>query len=91
MTEYNIFEIIRKEKKNISLIAPYNINKIYSKYYFKYILEIKYKLEEIEKESFINDKDSSINFNYDKEIETISNMIYHIFWILFLTSFNIIV
>ena len=89
MTEYNIFEIIKKEKKNIALIAPYNVNKIYTKYFFKYILDIKKKLEEIEKESFINDKDEGITFNYDKEIEIISNMIYHIFWILFLTSFNI--
>ena len=89
MTEYNIFEIIRKEKKSIALIAPYNINKIYSKYFFKYILEIKNKLFEIEKESFINDKEEQISFNYEKDIEIVSNMVYHIFWILFLTSFNI--
>ena len=37
MTEYNIFEIIKKEKKNIALIAPYNVNKIYTKYLNKYL------------------------------------------------------
>ena len=43
MAETDIFEIIKKEKLNITEVDTYEINKIFSKFYFKYVLLIKKK------------------------------------------------
>ena len=77
MAETDIFEIIKKEKLNITDIDTLDINKIFSKFYFKYMMLIKKKLEN-QKEVIFND-----------EINSIGNMFFHISWIILLTSFNI--
>ena len=75
--ESNIFEIVKKEKKNINYINLQNVNKLFCKYFFKYIVDIKNNFEEIDDYTFRNN------------ITKISNMIFNIFWIIFLVSFNI--
>jgi len=77
MAETDIFEIIKKEKLNITDIDTLDINKIFSKFYFKYMMLIKKKLEN-QTEVIFND-----------EINSIGNMFFHISWIILLTSFNI--
>ena len=72
--EFSIFEIIKKEKKNIANVNLISINKLFCKYFFKYILDIKLNLEP--------------NF-FNNNISKISNMLFNIFWIIFLISFNI--
>ena len=71
--EFSIFEIIKKEKKNIANVNLISINKLFCKYFFKYILDIKLNLEP--------------NF-FNNNISKISNMLFNIFWIIFLISFN---
>jgi hypothetical protein len=73
MTELSIFEIIKKEKKNINHINLISVNKLFCKYFLKYIIDIKNNLDE-----------QLFNCN----IEKINNMIFNIFWIIFLISFN---
>ena len=77
MAEPNIFDIIKKEKINISEIDTYNINKFFLRYYYKYMLLIKKKLMEQNEVTFEN------------EVEPIGNMFFHISWIILLTTFNI--
>ena len=77
MAENNIFEIIKKERLNISEIDTFNTNKFFLRYYYKYMLLIKKKLREQKQIVFEN------------EIESISNMFFHISWIILLTTFNI--
>lgn len=77
MAETDIFEIIKKEKLNIVDVDTFEINKIFSKFYFKYMLLIKKKIS----------SQSEINFN--DELNSIGNMFFHISWIILLTSFNI--
>ena len=71
--EFSIFEIIKKEKKNIANVNLISLNKLFCKYFFKYILDIKKNLD--------------ISF-FHKNISKISNMLFNIFWIIFLISFN---
>lgn len=71
--EFSIFEIIKKEKKNINNLNLISINKLFCKYFIKYVLDIKNNLDEY-------------MFNYN--IEKINNMIFNIFWIIFFVSFN---
>ena len=71
--EFSIFEIIKKEKKNIANISLISTNKLFCKFFFKYILDIKSNLEP----TFFNNN-----------ISKISNMLFNIFWIIFLISFN---
>lgn len=75
--EDNIFDIIRKERLNIAEIDTYNINKLFFKFYYKYMLLIKKKL--------IDQKENK----FEDEIDIIGNMFFHISWIILLTSFNI--
>ena len=77
MADTNIFDIIKKEKINISEIDTYNINKFFLRYYYKYMLLIKKKL--VEQNEII----------FENEIEPIGNMFFHISWIILLTTFNI--
>ena len=77
MAETDIFGIIKKEKLNITDVDTYELNKIFSKYYFKYMMLIKKK---------ISDQDE---VKFDDEINSIGNMFFHISWIILLTSFNI--
>ena len=77
MAENNIFDIIKKERINISEIDTYNINKFFLRYYYKYMLLIKKKLTEQNEVIFEN------------EVEAIGNMFFHISWIILLTTFNI--
>lgn len=75
--ETSIFQIIKKEKKNINSVNLSNVNRLFSKYYFKYILDIKDNFNQID------------NNIFTKEVSKISNMLFNIFWIIFLISFNI--
>ena len=77
MMESSIFEIVKKEKKNITYINLQTINKLFCKYFFKYIVDIKNSFEEIN------------NYTFGNNITKISNMLFNIFWIIFLVSFNI--
>ena len=75
--EYNIFEIIKKEKKKINSLNIQNTNKLFCKYFFKYILDIKENFENINIDLFNN------------EISKINVMLFNIFWIILLSCFNI--
>ena len=75
--EYNIFEIIKKEKKKISSLNIQNTNKLFCKYFFKYILDIKENFENINIDLF------------NTEISKINVMLFNIFWIILLSCFNI--
>ena len=77
MAESNIFDIIRRERLNICDIDTNNINKVFLKFYFKYMLLIKKKLQ------------GQKEINFEEDIDAISNMFFHISWIILLTSFNI--
>lgn len=77
MSEHNIFEIIKKEKKTITNVNLQNINKLFCKYFFKYTLELKNSFESIDPRIF------------NKDISKINNMLFNIFWIIFMVSFNI--
>ena len=77
MMESSIFEIVKKEKKNITYINLQTVNKLFCKYFFKYIVDIKNSFEEID------------NYTFHNNITKISNMLFNIFWIIFLVSFNI--
>ena len=77
MAEPNIFDIIKKERLDISEIDTYDINKFFLRYYYKYMLLIKKKLVEQNEVIFEND------------LESIGNMFFHISWIILLTTFNI--
>lgn len=77
MSDYNIFEIIKKEKMNLNNANTENITKIFCKYYFKFMLLIDSKINNI----------SDINFYND--IDKIGSMLFHISWVIILTTFNI--
>jgi len=77
MADSDIFEIIKKEKLNILDVDTFEINKIFCKFYFKYMSLIKKKIS-IQNEIIFNN-----------EINSIGNMFFHISWIIMLTSFNI--
>ena len=48
MTEYNIFEIVRSEKKNLSSVSIPQLNKVFVKYYLKFIHDLHYKFNKIQ-------------------------------------------
>ena len=50
--ETSIFQIIKKEKKNINSVNLSNVNRLFCKYYFKYILDIKDNLIQIDNHYF---------------------------------------
>lgn len=83
MAEYNIFEIIRSEKKSLSSVSIPQLNKVFIKYYVKYMTELYDKLEED------NLKDDKLGINFENNIDTIGNFIFHIFYSIYLTCFNI--
>lgn len=75
---FDIYNIIKNEKKNINNLNYFNLPKIFNKYYFKFILVIKKKFYQ------------KFN-NYDlfnTYINNISNLLFEIFWIIFLGTFN---
>ena len=83
MTEYNIFEIVRSEKKNLSSVSIPQLNKVFVKYYLKFMLDLYYK--------FINDTDFKENdsIDFENNIDSIGNFIFHIFYTIYLSCFNI--
>ena len=87
MAEYNIFDIIRQEKKNIYLVSPINVNKIFCKYYLTFMNNIYKNMEKIKGEQ--NDIKNISECIFEDNISKIGNMLFNIFWVIFLTSFNI--
>lgn len=85
MTEYNIFEIIRSEKKNLSQVSLKQLGKVFHKYYIKYILDLQDKFQEIQEK----DAEFIEKFNYLNQVEVIGNFIFHIFYCVYLSCFNI--
>ena len=83
MAEYNIFEIIRSEKKNLNSISPTQVSKVFSKYYWKYMNELKNKFVDLE------NKSDKMNISFFENHSTIGNFLFHIFYAIYLTSFNI--
>ena len=83
MAEYNIFEIIRSEKKKLHAVSPNQVGKVFAKYYYKYMLDLKSKINKLE----IELDDTSISFSQNHN--TIGNFLFHIFYAIYLTSFNI--
>jgi hypothetical protein len=77
MSDYNIFEIIKKEKMNLNNANTEHITKIFCKYYFKFMLLIESKIDNIHDINFYND------------IDKIGSMLFHISWVIILTTFNI--
>ena len=77
MSEYNIFEIIKKEKMNLNNANTEHIIKIFCKYYFKFMLLIENKINDMP------------DINYYNDIEKIGSMLFHISWVIILTTFNI--
>lgn len=83
MAEYNIFEIIRSEKKNINSVSPPQVSKVFAKYYWKYMLELKDKFFDLESRL------EHSNTNFTDNVSTIGNFLFQIFYAIYLTSFNI--
>ena len=83
MAEYNIFEIIRSEKKNLNSISFTQVSKVFSKYYWKYMNDLKTKMLDLENN--INHTKVSFIENHS----AIGNFLFHIFYAIYLTSFNI--
>ena len=83
MAEYNIFEIIRSEKKNLNSISIIQVSKVFSKYYWKYMNDLKSKIIELET------KIESNMISFQNHQSTIGNFLFHIFYVIYLTSFNI--
>ena len=83
MAEYNIFEIIRSEKKNLNSISPTQVSKVFSKYYWKYMNELKTKMLELE------NKIENTKISFVENHSAIGNFLFHIFYAIYLTSFNI--
>jgi hypothetical protein len=88
MAEENLFNLIKKEKKNINIVSLSNINNFYCKYYLKSLLCIKKNLEDFKTE-VKDDKDINVDFLFENNISKIGNMLFNIFWIIFFYSFNI--
>lgn len=88
MAEENLFNLIKKEKKNINIVSLSNINNFYCKYYLKSLLCIKKNLEDLKTE-VKDDKDINVDFLFENNISKIGNMLFNIFWIIFFYSFNI--
>ena len=87
MAEYNIFDIIRQEKKNIYLVSPINVNKIFCKYYLTFMNNIYKNMEKIKGEQ--DDRKTINECIFEDNMSKIGNMLFNIFWVIFLTSFNI--
>ena len=83
MAEYNIFEIIRSEKKNLNSISFTQVSKVFSKYYWNYMNDLKTKMLDLENN--INHTKVSFIENHS----AIGNFLFHIFYAIYLTSFNI--
>ena len=74
MTEYNIFEIVRSEKKNLSSVSIPQLNKVFVKYYLKFIHELHYKFTQ---DTDFKDNDS---IDFENNIDSIGNFVFHIFY-----------
>ena len=85
MTEYNIFEIVRSEKKNISLVSLPQLNKVFVKYYMKFMSDLSTKFKDLQEEN----ADFISQLDFEGNIESIGNFIFHTFYSLYLTCFNI--
>jgi hypothetical protein len=81
MAEYNIYQIIKNEKKNINNISEEHVGKIFVKYYIKFAIILKNSLDNINK--------NHSNISFTNNIETIGNFVFKIFWCVLLSSFNI--
>ena len=68
---------LSRKRKKISSLNIQNTNKLFCKYFFKYILDIKENFENINIDLFNN------------EISKINVMLFNIFWIILLSCFNI--
>ena len=77
-TEFDIYNLIKNEKKKISITSLNNIPKFFIKYYSKFIFIIKKELYKI-------NQNDEMFYNY---VDNISNLIFQIFWIIILGSFN---
>ena len=76
-TEFNIYKIIKKEKRNINNVNCNNLPKVFNKYYYKFFLIIKSNLS----------KNNNVDL-FNTHIQNISNLLFEIFWIIFLGSYN---
>ena len=85
MTEYNIFEIVRSEKKNLSLVSLPQLNKVFVKYYTKFMIDLFGKFEDLKQENI----ELVSHLDFENNIESIGNFIFHIFYSIYLTCFNI--
>ena len=83
MAEYNIFEIIRSEKKNLNSVSPQQVSKVFAKYYWKYMGDLQYKFLDLESTL----ENPVINFT--DNVSIIGNFLFQIFYAIYLTSFNI--
>ena len=83
MAEYNIFEIIRSEKKNLNSVSPQQVSKVFAKYYWKYMTDLRVKFLDLESQL----ENPVINFT--DNISIIGNFLFQIFYAIYLTSFNI--
>ena len=83
MAEYNIFEIIRSEKKNLNSVSPQQVSKVFAKYYWKYMTDLRVKFLDLESQL-----DNPV-INFTDNISIIGNFLFQIFYAIYLTSFNI--
>ena len=83
MAEYNIFEIIRSEKKNLNTVSSIQVSKVFAKYYWKYMRELKCKFLDLEYKLEIN------VINFTEKASYMGNFLFQIFYASYLTSFNI--
>ena len=75
---FNIYKLIKKEKKNINSVNFNNLYKVFNKFIFKFSINIKENLYKI------NNK----NDLYCSNIKNINNLLFEIFWIIFLGCYN---
>ena len=87
MAEENLFNLIKKEKKNINIVSLSNINNFYCKYYLKSLTCIKKNLDSLKEDNEL--KELNIDHLFGNNISKIGGMLFNIFCIIFLYSFNI--
>ena len=83
MAEYNIFEIIRSEKKKLLSVSPNQVSKVFAKYYSKYMIDLHHKF------NLLEENIENVNISFLENQTSIGNFLFHIFYAIYLTSFNI--